>query len=184
MWSGWSNTLLSGALILLNEIPFPAHSHVTQNEACTHHTATSLTDTGSIQELRTQIERCLRSAGIIFEVRQDGDIRVREGTTFVTLRIAEWSAFLVVRIFAPLVVHMTAVTPELTRHLLALNYQRRYSKFSLDEGNGSVWCEYSLLADYLDEDELTLTISAIAQSADAEKAVVAKMAGGQPFTNL
>lgn len=137
-----------------------------------------------VEALRAKVESYLREKGLSYEVRPDGNLWLRQGSTLVVINIADWGERTLVRLAAPVALNITQVTPELTRFLAEKNHQLLFGKFSLDTQGNGVWYEHVLLGDYLDAEELVVAVAAIALTADELDEEVARLSGGKRVADL
>ncbi|MEM4244367.1 MAG: YbjN domain-containing protein [Candidatus Bathyarchaeia archaeon] len=137
-----------------------------------------------VEALRSKIENYLRQKQISYEVRADGRYAVRQGSTVVLVAPAEWNEQTIVRVFAPVSLNITRITPELTLFLVEENNNLTFGRFSLDTENKIVWFEHALLGDFMDVEELFIAVAAVAYTADKYDEQVSGMAGGKRAADL
>lgn len=138
-----------------------------------------VTESKTIELLRSKIETYLRQKGLIYEVSPDGSYRIRHGTTLVLIQPAQWGERTLVKLLAPVSLNITLITPELTLFLMEKNDNLLFGKFALNTQSKSIWYEHTLLGDFLDVEELFVAVAAIASTADQYDEQVSTMAGGK-----
>jgi hypothetical protein len=141
-------------------------------------------ETEAVEVLRSKVENYLRQRQLSYEVKPNGSLWIRQGSTVVVVSPSQWGERTLVKLAAPIALNIRQVTPELTRFLAEKNYQLLFGKFSLDTENNAVWYEHVLLGDFLDAEELFVALVAIALTADEHDEQVAEMAGGQRIADL
>jgi hypothetical protein len=132
-----------------------------------------------IEQLRSKIGRYLRTDNLHYEVRPNGDYGVRHGSTMVFIQPRMWGDLTLVQLLAPVSLEISTVTPQLTRYLCEMNNEMLFGKFSLDVREKAIWCEHTLLRDFLDPDELLVAVESIVTAADDHDEKVAEMSGGK-----
>ena len=138
----------------------------------------------TIEEVRSKVENYLRQKQLNYEVRNDGTYHVPYGSTVAVVRVLPWNERILVKVFSPVALQITQITPELTRFLATENTNLIFGKFSLDAEQNAVWYEHSLLGDNLDMEELYVTVGAIVTTADNYDEKVCEMAGGKRVADL
>lgn len=138
----------------------------------------------TLDVLRSRIESYLRVKGFSYEVKPKDELWVRQGSTVLTIRAHEWNDVTVVRLFAPVALECTSVTPEVMRYLAEKCNDLIFGKFSLDEENRIIWYEHALLGDFLDPEELYTALGAVACTADDHDEEISRMAGGKRVIDL
>lgn len=141
-------------------------------------------ETEAVKALRSKVETYLRDEGLSYEVKPDGKLMLRKGTTAVTIQPLPWEKHTLVRVLAPVALNIQNVTPALTQGLLEKNNELLFGKFSLDIANRAVWFEHVLLGDFLDADELLVAVVTVAVTADRFDETVAELARGQRVADL
>jgi hypothetical protein len=135
-------------------------------------------------ELQSRIESYLRQNKLGYEVKSDGRLWVRQGSTVLVLDAEMAGDRTVVRMGAPVALNATRITPELTQFLLEKNHLLLFGKFSLDTEENAIWYEHALLGEALGSQELLFAIAMIAIIADEFDEQIAEMAGGQRVADL
>jgi hypothetical protein len=135
-------------------------------------------------ELQSKVESYLRQSKLGYEVKSDGRLWVRQGSTILVIDAAQAGDHTVVRLGAPVALNITKISLELTRFLLEKNYLLLFGKFSLDTEENAIWYEHTLLGDALGAQELLVAMAMIALIADEFDEQVSEMAGGQRVTDL
>jgi len=138
----------------------------------------------AVESLRAKVERFLRESGLSYEVKPDGSLLLRQGSTAVQVRALQWNKHTIVRVLAPVALNLQKVTPDLTLFLLERNNELLFGKFSLDTANRAVWYEHVLLGDFLDAEELIVAVTTIAITADRYDDEVAAHGRGQRVADL
>ncbi len=138
----------------------------------------------SVEALRRKIEDILRQKKLSYEVKPNGAIWVRKGSTVVVITTGKWGKRMLVKLAAPVALNITKITPELTRFLVEKNFALLFGKFSLDTKGKGIWYEHVLLGDFMDVDEFLVAISAVAITADEYDEQVSKMAKGKRVADL
>ena len=135
--------------------------------------------------LRARIENYLRQKGIAYEVLPDGRYALRQGSTKVFIVPMQWTGGqTLVKLFAPVSMAITQISPELTRFLAEKNGELLFGKFSLDSKNKAIWYEHVLLGTSLDADELFSAVVAIALTADQYDEQVRALSGGKSLFEM
>lgn len=137
-----------------------------------------------IEELRSKIGRYLRTEQLLYEVRPNGDYGVRQGSTLVVIQPRLWGNVTLVKLVAPVALEIKKITPQLTRFIAEKNSEILFGKFSLDVEEKAVWCEHTLLGDFMDPDELLVAVESVVSLADEYDEKVAKMADGKRAIDL
>lgn len=137
-----------------------------------------------IEALRNKIQTYLRQKNLSYEVKPNGSLWIRQGSTLLIVDALMWNERTLVRLTAPVALNISKITPELTRFLLEKNHQLLFGKFSLDPEEKAVLYEHVLLGDDLDVEELFVAVATIALAADQNDEQVAKMAGGKRVADL
>jgi len=137
-----------------------------------------------VEALRSKVETYLRQRQLSYEVKPEGNIWIRHGSTIVVITLFEWNERTVVKLAAPVALNITNITPELTCLLAEENYRLLFGKFSLDTADNAIWYEHSLLGDFLDAEELFIAVGAVASTADEYDEQISKMAHGKRAKDL
>lgn len=137
-----------------------------------------------VQALRSKVEDYLRQRQLSYEVKPNGSLWIRQGSTIVVVNPSEWGERTLVKLAAPVALNITKITPELTRFLVEKNFELLFGKFSLDTNGNAIWYEHVLLGDSLDAEELFVAVAAVALTADQHDEEVAKMAQGKRVADL
>ena len=137
-----------------------------------------------IEALRNRVQTYLRQKQLSYEVKPNGNLWIRQGSTVVVVDPRPWNERTLVKLMAPVALEISKITPELTRFLAEKNHQLLFGKFSLDTEGKAVWYEHVLLGDDLDAEELFVAVAAIALTADEYDEQVAKMARGKRVADL
>ncbi len=137
-----------------------------------------------VQALRSQIEGFLRQKQLSYEVKPNGGIWVRQGSTIVVISPSDWGERTLVKMAAPVALDIAQITPELTRFLAEKNHDLLFGKFSLDTNGKAIWYEHVLLGEKLDVERLFVALAAIALTADEYDEQVSKMAKGKRVADL
>jgi hypothetical protein len=138
----------------------------------------------NLEALRSKVENYLRQKQLSYEVKPNGSLWIRQGSTVVVVSSSEWGERTLVKLAAPVALNITSVTPELTRFLVEKNFELLFGKFSLDTNGNAVWYEHVLLGDFLDAEELFVAVAAVALTADQHDEEIAKMAQGKRVADL
>jgi len=139
-----------------------------------------------IKELREKVERYLREKGLSYEVKPDGTLWVRQGSTVVVVHTTPWGKGdqSIVKLAAPVALKVSKISSKLTRFLIEKNSELLFGKFSLNPSDQSVWYEHALLGDYLDLEELFVAVATIAITADKYDEEVCAMTGGKRLIDM
>lgn len=137
-----------------------------------------------VQALRSKVEDYLRQRQLSYEVKPNGSLWIRQGSTIVVVNPSEWGERTLVKLAAPVALNITKITPELTRFLVEKNFELLFGKFSLDTNGNAIWYEHVLLGSSLDAEELFVAVAAVALTADQHDEEVAKMAQGKRVADL
>jgi len=142
------------------------------------------TGSKTVEALRSKVQTYLRQKQLSYEVKPNGNLWIRQGSTIVTINPQQWGERTLVKLAAPVALHITKITPQLTRFLAEKNNQLLFGKFSLDTEGNAIWYEHVLLGDSLDAEELFVAVAAIAVTADEYDEEVSKMARGKRVKDL
>ncbi|MEW6746847.1 MAG: YbjN domain-containing protein [Planctomycetota bacterium] len=139
--------------------------------------------TATLEVLRSKVrEYLLESFGVV-DVDPEGDFSLPHGSTRVFVSVNEWAEGRhIVRVFA-ITNRDVQITPELTMFLSTANNELLFGKFSLLEARKIVLFEHALLADFLEAEELKVTVAAIAVGADEYDDRIQEIAGGKRFVD-
>ncbi len=143
-----------------------------------------VSESPAIQELRRKIVAYLEHDGTPYRVDEHGSYIFRYGTTLVFIQPLEWHTYTLVKIFAPLAFEITRADRELAYVLTERNFNLVFGKLSLDLERRSIWLEHVLLGDFLDADELLVTLDVIAATADQYDEQIATIAGGKRIIDM
>jgi hypothetical protein len=136
-----------------------------------------------LEGLRTKVREYLLDAFGVVDVDPEGDFSLPHGSSRVFVSLHDWTGGRhVVRVFA-VTNREVEVTPELTRFLATANNELLFGKFSLLDDRRIVLFEHALLADFLDPEELKVTVAAIAVGADDYDDRIQEIAGGKRFVD-
>jgi len=135
--------------------------------------------------LRAKIEGYLREKKLVYEGLPDGRYALRQGSTKVFIVPLAWTGGqTLVKLFAPVALAITQITPELTRFLVEKNAELLFGKFSLDAKGKAIWYEHVLLGNSLDVEELFSAIVTIALTADQYDEQVQALSGGKRLADM
>jgi len=137
-----------------------------------------------LEVLRGKVESYLRQKQLSYEVKPNGSLWIRQGSTVVVVSPSDWGERTLVKLAAPVALNITKVSPELTRFLVEKNFELLFGKFSLDTNGNAIWYEHVLLGDSLDAEALFVAVAAVALTADQYDEEVAKMAQGKRVADL
>ena len=138
----------------------------------------------NLEVLRGKVESYLRQKQLSYEVKPNGSLWIRQGSTVVVVSPSDWGERTLVKLAAPVALNITKVSPELTRFLVEKNFELLFGKFSLDTNGNAIWYEHVLLGDSLDAEALFVAVAAVALTADQYDEEVAKMAQGKRVADL
>ena len=116
---------------------------------------------------------------ISYEVNPDGHLSIKQGSTELNIMSYETEDCCVVYLAAPVSLGITRITPKLTRYLLEENFKTPFGKFCLDSKHKQIWYMYSLLGDFLDDQELLNACMMVASIADDYDEKISEMAKGK-----
>jgi len=139
---------------------------------------------GKVETLRSNVEDYLRQKKLSYEVKPNGSLWIRQGSTVVVVNPSEWGEQTLVKLSAPVALNITKITPELTRFLVEKNFELLFGKFSLDTNGNAIWYEHVLLGDTLNAEELFVAVATVALTADKYDEQVAKMSRGKRVADL
>lgn len=139
---------------------------------------------GKAEELRGKVENYLMQKQLSYEVKPNGTLWIRQGSTIVVVNPSDWGERTLVKLAAPVALDISKVTPELTRFLAEKNFELLFGKFSLDTNGKAIWYEHVLLGDFLDAETLFVAVAAVALTADQYDEEIAKMAQGKRVVDL
>ncbi len=139
---------------------------------------------GKVETLRSNVEDYLRQKKLSYEVKPNGSLWIRQGSTVVVVNPSEWGEQTLVKLAAPVALNITKITPELTRFLVEKNFELLFGKFSLDTNGNAIWYEHVLLGDTLNAEELFVAVATVALTADKYDEQVAKMSRGKRVADL
>jgi len=137
-----------------------------------------------VEALRSKVQTFLSQKQLSYEVKPNGSLWLRQGSTVVTISPVQWGERTLVKLAAPVALNIGKITPQLTRFLAEKNNQLLFGKFSLDAKAKAVWYEHVLLGDFLDAEELFVAVAAVALTADQHDEQVSKMARGKRMQDL
>jgi hypothetical protein len=141
-------------------------------------------ESAALATLRGKITAYLDQASIPYRIDERGCYTFRQGSTLVFIQPLEWSDYAMVKVFAPLAVEIQQPDGDLALYLADRNFNLLFGKFSLDLARRTVWLEHVLLGDFLDPQELLLTLEVIAYTADRYDEQIAQQAGGKRIIDL
>ena len=129
-----------------------------------------------LDELRAKIDQYLRLDQMAYEVLPDGDYAVRQGSTLVVIQPRMWGDITLVQLVAPVALEIGKISPQLTRFIAEKNNELLFGKFALDVKEKAIYCEHTLLGDFLDPDELLVAVESVVATADYYDEKMAKLA--------
>jgi hypothetical protein len=134
-----------------------------------------------VVEVRTTIETRLSAMFERYLVDDHGSyvLGLESARVFIVPTWLENGAT-IVRVFAITNLDVP-VTAELTSYLLAKNLDFVFGGFALDVDKGAVWFNHNVLGDYLVEEELEATLSAVAHTANQFDDEIKSRFGGRLY---
>lgn len=132
--------------------------------------------------VRDKVQRYLIDLLGNIEIDRDGDFHFRNGTTHVFVRVAPFAdASTVVSVWAITNADLTP-TADLYKFLATENHYR-FGSLVCDEQDGKALIRFAhnLLGDFLDPDELKMTVAMVARTADEIDDKIKEKFGGRTF---
>jgi hypothetical protein len=139
------------------------------------------TNMSNILEIRDRVQRYLAKL-VRFEVRENGSMTFRNGSSRFFISLVEHQKAVTIHIFCPLVLNVPA-SNELFRYvaLHADDYTFGHLSVSETDDGHRIDLTHVLLGDFLDEEELTWSVGAMAGTADDIDDKLAAQFGGHVF---
>ncbi len=136
-------------------------------------------ETPALEALREKITSYLDQANQHYVPGSDGGYAIRKGTAVVFIRCIESNDHTFVKLVSPLALEITRATSDLAFFLAGQNNNLLVGKLSLDIPSQTIWLEHVLLGDYLQPEELLISLNLVAATADLYDEQIAMAAGGK-----
>ncbi len=132
-----------------------------------------------MQAFKQMLEMYLQEIVGPFEKGQDF-YRIPYESTAIILIPLEWGPRILLRVAAVILKEITG-DPELDKTLSELNREYLFGKFNYYPDSNVIFIEHYLLGDYLDKEELAVTLRALALTADEVDDQLKEKFGGKRF---
>ena len=132
-----------------------------------------------VEQVRRKVEEILRQKNLSYEVKRDGQLWVRQGSTLVSVSVSRWQNRTLVLLSAPLALHAKNITPELARSLLLKSGQATLGGYFVGREGDSIWYGHTLFGASLQADDLLFSLVVVGMTADQNDDEIAKLAKGK-----
>lgn len=132
---------------------------------------------------KEKVQRYVTDLAGSVSIDRDGDFHIRNGSSHVFLSVTPFGENnSIVRIFAP-INRDVPESPELYKYVASSGSRFAFGSISAREENGKVhlYLGHALLGEFLDPEELTAALSAIAYTADLVDDEIKAKFGGTRF---
>jgi hypothetical protein len=132
-----------------------------------------------VERIRRKVEEILRQKNLSYEVKQDGQLWVRQGSTLVGVSVSQWQNRTLVLLSAPLALHAKNITPEFAHSLLLKSGQAMLGGYFIGREGDSIWYGHTLFGESLQADDLLLSLVIVGMTADQNDDEITKLVRGQ-----
>ncbi|MCF8267923.1 MAG: YbjN domain-containing protein [Ignavibacteriales bacterium] len=114
-----------------------------------------------------------------YDIEDNGEFRLYQGSTFVSAEVKQWGQFTLVIIRAPISLGIKTMNEKVYRYMLEKNYSLIVGKLAYSRTQNAIYYENAILGDDLDPEELYGALESAALTADNYDDPISALTGGR-----